>query len=108
LNSKIKAKKLISQSLLISPEKRKFLAAILDDLDEKKIQQLIQILETEPEGIVRILENNFAKDVSGEFLKKFDELIHAETRGLLDELESKDATKEKKEEEEILAKINAI
>jgi hypothetical protein len=71
---KTKLKTLLSRSVLISAEKRRFLSMLADSLDEEQMQQLMQILKTEPKSIAKIMGTNFTNDSSGDFLKRFDEL----------------------------------
>jgi hypothetical protein len=101
MNTKTKLKKLISRSILISPEKRIFLSTLEDSLSEEKILQLIQILETEQGNVSKIIKNNFSSGPNSELLKKFDEFFRRDSKESLVEMEDEDHVKDENQLDEL-------
>lgn len=99
MNTKLKT--LISRSILISPEKRVFLSAMVDHLNAEQISQLIQIFEMEKDDISNVIRDNFSNDPDSELLKKLDEFFHGDQRELLTEIEVKDSAEDARQLDEL-------
>ncbi len=68
-----KAKKLITASLVISPERRAFLLALTDHLHLDQCKVLIQVFESENQRVQEMLANKLKKDPSK--AKEFDQTL---------------------------------
>ena len=101
MNLNTKLKTLISRSILISPEKRVFLSAMVDHLNAEQISQLIQIFEMEKDDISNVIRDNFSNDPDSELLKKLDEFFHGDQRELLTEIEVKDSAEDARQLDEL-------
>ncbi len=108
MDLKTKAKKLISRSLFLSAQKRAFLTALVEGMTPEQVQQLIKILETEPQAIATILKNNLSDDSSGEFLKKFEQFDRQNRKDLVSDLKTRHVNKEAKELEDIENEIDNL
>lgn len=107
MDIKTQIKNLVKRSVVLTSERKQQLLSLLANMNEDQQKQLLQILESEQDGVAQILAEKLKSDSSGELTKQFAEFKRKDFRNLYGEAEEEENEKEKDDLEKLTAEIDA-
>ena len=96
---------LINNSILISPEERKYWLQKVDKLSAENLKNLEKIFNSEKDGIIKLFKEISKSDPEGKLFKEFDKAISTELGQMRDIIENKEKASADKKLEQALKNL---